>query len=190
MKKTLLYVGMATLAFLNFSCNNDDEVIPEMELMLDRTFMYHDTHETKAATYETKDLQTAFVIENDQLTLFLDSGTDGVSFEIEEDKLTSGYVGEYSLKSLPNPDNGDANTTYFYKNSAPSGSAYFGQANFINGSVEITNYNEKHKLISGTFELTMQDVPDPTITYPTPNSRRCDVTVTGTFENAKLTTNP
>ena len=194
MKKKFLYSGLALLTLINFSCDKntmeEDGVVPQMKLALDRSFMYHDIHELKAASYTTDDLQTAFLIENESLTVYMDSGTDGVSFRISEAKLLSGYVGEYTLQTLPNPDNGDANTTYVYKNGATSGSVYFSQANYINGSIEITDYNEKYNLISGTFEMTMEDVPDPTLTTATPTPRRCDVTITGNFENARLITNP
>lgn len=193
MRKTLFTFCTLAIALLSVSCDNDkdaEDVVPAMDLTMARNFMYHDTHETVAANYKTEDLQTAFVTENEQLTIYLDSGTDGVSFEIEEEKLSSGYVGNYTLQTLPNPDAGDANATFIYKTSAGSGSAYFSKANFIYGIVKITTYDQKHQLISGTFQLKMDDVPDPTITLPTSNPRRCDVTVTGTFENAKLTINP
>ncbi|WP_242928187.1 hypothetical protein [Pontibacter vulgaris] len=191
MKKTLLYICLTSLALLNFSCDSDDkeEVIPEMELSMDRTFMYHDTHETKAASYASDDLQSGFLTGNEKLTIYVGSEKDGISFEIADADLISGYVGNYTLKSLPNPENGKAKITYSYSTSGTSGSVMFSQANTMIGSIEITDYNEKHNLISGAFELRMEDVPDPTATSPT-NPRRCDVTVTGTFENAKLTSNP
>ncbi|NDK54370.1 DUF6252 family protein [Pontibacter fetidus] len=189
MKKTLLYFSLAALTFLNFSCDTDggdaDEVIPEMALTMHRAFMYHDNHETKNATYTSANLQSAFLTENERLTIYVGGDKDDISFEIAEADLPSGYVGNYVLKSLPNPDNGKAKTSYSYATSPTSGSVFFSQANAMNGSVEITNYNEKHQLISGTFELTMENVPDPTATSPT-NPRSCDVTITGTFANAKL----
>ncbi len=194
MKKTLLTYCMFGLTFLSFSCDKDDkeadDVIPEMELSMDRTFMYHDTHETKAVSYTSDDLQSGFLAENEKLTIYVGSGKDGISFEIAAADLVNGYLGTYTLKSLPNPENGKAKTTYSYSTSGASGSVMFSQANTMTGSVEITGYNEKHNIISGTFELTMENVPDPTATSPTSNPRRCDVTVTGSFENAKLTSNP
>lgn len=194
MKKTLLTYCMLGLALLSFSCDKEDdetnEVAPAMELSMERTFMYHDNHETKQASYLSKDIVSGFVKDDGKLTVYVSSGADGISFEIAEADLTNGYVGVYTLKSLPNPANGKANTTYSYSQSGTSGSAYFSQANTMSGAIEITNYNEKHNLISGTFELTMVDVADPTLTAPTTNPRKSDVTVNGTFENAKLTTNP
>lgn len=192
MKKTLLTYCMLGLALLSFSCDDDkeaDDVIPAMEISMERTFMYHDNHETKQASYTTDDCQTGFVKDDGKLTVFIDAGADAISFQIDEEDLADGYIGNYTLMSLPNPDNGKAKTTYSYSITQTSGNAYFSQANYMGGSFKITDYNEKHNLISGTFELTMEDVPDPTLTSSTPAPRRCDVTVTGTFENAKLSTN-
>jgi hypothetical protein len=194
MKKTLLTYCMLGLALLSFSCDKEDdetnEVAPAMELSMERTFMYHDNHETKHASYLSKDIVSGFVKDDGKLTVYLSSDADGISFEIAEADLTDGYIGVYTLKSLPNTANGKASTTYSYSKSGTSGSAYFSEANTMNGAIEITNYNDKHNLISGSFELTMKDVSDPTLTAPTTNPRKCDVTVTGTFVNAKLTSNP
>lgn len=192
MKKTLLYFGLASLAFFNFSCDSDKEevAVPKVELTMERTFVYHDTHETKKANYTTADFNTGIKLENDQLTIYLAAEPDEVAFEVKKADLLNGYVGVYSLKTLPNPETGKANTTYIYDNNDGSGSAFFSQGNFIGGELKITEYNKQHNLISGTYNLTMQDVPDPMLKAPTSNPRRCDVTVTGTFKNGVLITNP
>lgn len=157
---------------------------------MNRLFIYQDNHEEVKATYTDDKLQHSFNLENERLSIYVSSGQDGVSFEITKTDLQEGIIGSYALKSLPNPDAGKAKTTYSYSSQEGSGSIYFSQANFIEGSVIVTDYNVKHSLISGKFEVKLKDVADPALTSPTPTPRRCDVIVTGEFKNARLTSNP
>ncbi|WP_162426302.1 hypothetical protein [Pontibacter pudoricolor] len=125
MRKTLLRFGMASLALLNFSCGSGDKevVVPKMELAMQRTLMYHDTREMKKANYTTADFNSGISLENNKLTIFLAAEPDEIAFEIDETDLLNGYVGVYSLKSLPDPETGKAKTTYIYDNGDGSGSA-------------------------------------------------------------------
>lgn len=57
----------------------------------------------------------------------------------------------------------------------------------VTGAIEITAYDAQHHLLSGRFELALTGVYDPRAQSRVLISRRCDLTLTGTFTNVPVT---
>ncbi len=118
-------------------------------------------------------------------------GLDAISFLIAADKLTAGVLGTYSLKSQPDPNPGAVTTRYtlYSKNTTGSsaGVIYGSSWNIMLGELKITSYDASRRLISGSYSLQMDNLPNP-FDGGVNNTEKehCNLKVTGTFTHVKL----
>ncbi|WP_018478033.1 hypothetical protein [Pontibacter roseus] len=193
MKKLFHYACLLALPLLLGACDEEEKEtpLPEPEASLNRTFDFKNADEDEKATYTLGAFESHLVLENGKLELAFSpaapTGKDALVFKIKSTDIPSGYVGKYSVKSLPETEAGKAETTYYHYLGTGGGSALMSGGNTMAGEVEITAFDTQNQLASGKFEITMPDAYDPTRYNPNlDDARKCDITVTGFFKNLRL----
>lgn len=193
MKKLFPFSLLLVCNFLFVSCDQEEinPVAPEAEASMDRTISFYTDDADQKASYTLGSQEMHLVMENDELeVMFAPSSPpakDGLVFKIKREDFADGYVGKYSVKSVPDTELGLAETTYYYYMGTGAGSALFSSGNIMEGEFEITAYDPESRLASGKFEVLMEDAIDPT-RYSTnlADVRKCDISVTGAFRNLEL----
>ncbi|MBC5991789.1 hypothetical protein [Pontibacter cellulosilyticus] len=133
------------------------------------------------ASLDTERLVASFIIPSH-------IGRDAIAFSINKPQVAAGYVGTYALKSLPDPATGAVDVRYSYRKDGNTYSVYLSSSSTMEGHFTITAYDAKHKLISGNYEMKMRRAFDPKASEVSlENTRRCDITIQGTFTNVKIT---
>jgi hypothetical protein len=125
------------------------------------------------------------------ISLSADEGLDNLSFSIPRANLLTTITGAYTLKSVGAGQTGVVATSYSYYrlnvSGASSASLYLSSQNIILGNLTITAYDAQRRLLSGTYEMRLDNIEDPTDRQlPGPDRVRCNLKVVGSFSNLKL----
>lgn len=177
---------------LNTGCSKEENPLPEptpqATATYRRTFFYPANSAVLDTVYAALLLRA--VAGQDANELNISIGTtkpdENVNFRIERSRIKPGTAGTYSLKTAQSPGQGDASVTY-YCQSGSGGYLYFSTANRLTGSLTVTGYDAARKLLSGRYTVELPDASDPTAAPTTFPKQRCNITLTGTFDNVLVT---
>jgi hypothetical protein len=195
MKKIIPSTWLLVIAFLTFSCDKQEEesatIVPKVEATMERSFNYLESEEEEKAVYSLSLREMQLLADEEKLQIdFAPSrptGNDAVVFSIRQADLLNGYIGNYPIRSLSNNKKGRADITYYHYYNKTSKSALFSSGNRMEGNIEIKAYNATTGLASGSFEVTISGVSDPTAYESNPaKPRKCNITLKGSFNNLKL----
>ncbi|ALD19947.1 hypothetical protein AM218_00235 [Hymenobacter sp. DG25A] len=167
--------------------------VPAAEFALYRSIYYPATAETTGIRYAPIEIKTSGALSEQELTLHFSgsAGPDAITFTLPGQQLTSGLTGTYTLQSLPNPAEGVADVWYvFTRAEAPGstqGSIYGSHMHQLSGYLKITAFDRQRRLISGEYEVTMDNISDPYDSNWGPSPiRRCNLEIGGSFKNMPL----
>lgn len=185
----LLVVSALALA----SCSHDEaEIRPTPEGSYSRAVVYLDQakparHDT---VYQTSVLQLSARRSRGNYKIFLVNPTskDEVGFSIPRAQMPIGrypfYVPSqgtrysYLAQKPDKPAPASTDAWAYDSSSLPS-------TGTVSGAVEITAYDDQHHVLSGRFLLALTNVNDPRALKSI--TRRCDLTLEGTFTNVPVT---
>ena len=172
------------------------EPLPEPTATYRRTWAYLDQAlpARRDSTYQTAALAPTAEQNATSLFVFLRTkpNEEGLLFSINRNRLTPGLTGTYTYRTPLDFTTTDVDLKYyvFYKRTINS-SASWDYGSFVNrqltGSFTITAYDAKRQLLSGKFDARVPNASDPTDTDNTPNPRRCEITLAGSFANLSIT---
>jgi hypothetical protein len=194
MKKIISFVWFCTIATSLVSCDQKEEeastILPNVEATLERTFDYTETKETDRAVYTLSLSDMQLLSDDGKLEVMFapinPARKDALVVNINKKELKNGYVGAYKIKSLSYKA-GQAELTYYHYHNKTSSNALFSVGNDMQGSFEIKTYNATTGLASGTYEVNIKNVTDPTAYETNPlTPRKCDIMLRGEFNNLKL----
>ncbi|GAB3826504.1 hypothetical protein [Hymenobacter jeollabukensis] len=180
------------------SCDSkSDDPQPEAPAVarheMNRVFYYPSNATSAGISYAPADVKASGRLTADQLLLSFEpeAGQDAVSFTLPIARLTAGLTGTYALQSLPTPASAIAQVAYtFTANRSAAGSngrLFLSNANYMDGQVVITAYDQQRRLLSGSYTLKMNDIIDPfSSAMSSPPALRCNLTLNGSFENLPL----
>ncbi|MEJ8802403.1 hypothetical protein [Pontibacter sp. H249] len=195
MKKQLPLLFLFILLFTacGDSKEKSEEAVPAAQATMNAAiaYTYNEPQSAEFSNYSGMSVVSYASLDTDRLTLSFSIpahvGPDAISFSINKQQVIAGYVGTYTLKSLPNPANGAANVQYTYKKDSNSATMYLSNSSTMEGHFTITAYNAKHKLISGSYEVKLKQAFDPKANQINQtDTRRCDITIQGEFTNVKI----
>jgi hypothetical protein len=185
----------AALTFAAASCSDKPEVAPQpapapaADFSLARSFYYPGSTAFRGVSYPTADLRGHAHQDPNGLHLqfITRDQREGVYLSVDGSALGPGLLGTYALRSASNSRNpGSASYGYNYRvtDSGTAGSYYASSFTELEGQVRITAHDAARHLISGSYEVRLPDVGDPTDSVRTrANQQRCRVTLGGSFEN-------
>ncbi|RTQ48492.1 hypothetical protein EJV47_16100 [Hymenobacter gummosus] len=160
---------------------------------MDRMFYYPVSLTSAGISYAPADVKATGRLTTDQLLLSFgpEAGQDAVDFVLPVARLTAGLTGTYALQSLPTPATGVVQVAYTFTTSrtgsGTSGRLFLSNANYMDGQVVITAYDQRRRLLSGNYTVRMNDISDPYSTaMSSPPAARCNLTLNGSFENLPL----
>jgi hypothetical protein len=166
------------------------DLAPAAESDLSRTLLY-ENGTVQGVVYPANVIQASSFSNTEGLTFYAGvdapNGNDHISFRVAPEKLRAGYIGTYTFKSVANAGSGDAVVRYSHATSATSSAIFDSSFSRIEGSYEIRQYDARHKLISGIYQVVIPQALDPyrgTTTQGNPG--KVDITVTGTFRNVAV----
>ncbi len=118
-------------------------------------------------------------------------GRDVIQFTVPAAALVPAVVGSYELVDRSRSPGTAASVAYSFllaRNLASSGSFLIdGESYATRGQLLITAYDAPRRLLSGSFEMVIDDLQNITDKYSVPNAPPlCNLKVTGTFTNLKL----
>ncbi|OON66741.1 hypothetical protein [Hymenobacter sp. CRA2] len=198
MKQFLLPLLGLALTLTAASCDSKHKTedpqpaTPAPAATMDRTFFYPASTVSSGIGYAPDELQTSAYYEPTTLSINVGpkSQQDALHFGIQRSRLASALTGTYSLQGLGSLTN-DAVVRYSYAyvltDSQTSLRLFDSNTTQMEGHVRITEYDADRHLLSGSYEVRLPDVSDPTLpSRAGQNAPRCRVTVSGTFENVRL----
>jgi hypothetical protein len=191
--KLLCAVAVASL-FILAGCKKTKDKPAETPLPpsgadITRTFYYPSTTTTLSSNYNLKNdsiVAAARINGEKQLLISFDvpvtRGHDYILFTINENKIIPGYKGDYAILTSELAGlRGDAQVNYRYKRDM------FSYVEFLPGNaagtLKITSYDEKLKLISGTYNFHINSLHDPMVGM---NWIATEIDLTGRFENVQV----
>ncbi|WP_400193345.1 hypothetical protein [Hymenobacter sp. B81] len=198
MKTFPLLLLAAVLGFTTASCDDQPEATPQpqsapaADFNLSRSFYYPGTTVFSGVSYPTPDLRGHSSLNADGLHLQFNTldRREGLALSVDRSRLGADLLGTYTLRSAS--DSRPAATVgygYNYRvtDSGTSGSYYASSFSELEGQVRITAYDATRRLVSGSYEVRLPDVSDPTDSVRTrANQLRCRVTLGGSFENLSV----
>ena len=118
-------------------------------------------------------------------------GRDIIRFVVPVTALTPAVIGSYRLVGKQHSPGTTASVFYSFllaRNLATSGSFLVdGENNATQGQLVITGYDAPRRLLSGSFEMTIDNLQNITDKFSVPNAAPlCNLRVTGTFADVKL----
>ncbi|GGG60139.1 hypothetical protein [Hymenobacter glacieicola] len=176
-------------------------VPPNPEASYRRTVVYLDQarparHDT---TYQSPILQVASRLSPTEFVLLLHSASrqERLVMSVPRAQMPADLVGSYRFQA---PVNRGQAPFYAYgvdKSDRPGGgeswlydSWWLPSTGAVTGSLTLTAYNTQQHMLSGQFQLALTGVYDPRARSTDSPSRRCDLTLTGTFTNVPVTDTP
>jgi hypothetical protein len=160
---------------------------PAAESSMDRSVIYlNSLKPNMLRNYTPSQIASAAAIKNSEFkfSTYADrtqsTSNDFLVMTIAASQLKPDLVGEYSLRSLPDPTQGVVYTSYSITGSSTF--IYSQSDNRMQGTFRITAYDASRKLISGNYEVLVTSVTDPYDNYRS----ICDVKLAGTFQNIKV----
>jgi hypothetical protein len=186
----LPYLGLA-LGLLA-GCSRDEAPAPAAEATYSRTVTYSDTASPSRldSTFKAPVLK-AFAQQNaNYFTVFVQRppNREAISFSFVRAKLPANLVGTYTFKTKQD-DAPDVDFAYRIEITDRRGSSNWVYDRLIyspTGSLIVTAYDAKHRLVSGRFEVNVPNASDPFALYSTDIPRRCNLSLQGTFTNAPV----
>lgn len=190
---TLLVAG----AFAVASCARDEaEIIPAPEGSYSRAVVYLDqaTPARHDTAYQSPRLQLSAKLSRGSYTIFLVSPTsqDEVGLTIPRALMPATLVGRYPFQV---PSQGARYNYLAQKPDKPApasrdawayDSSWLPSTGAVTGAVDITAYDAQHHLLSGRFQLALTGVYDPRALSTELITRRCNLTLTGTFTHVPV----
>lgn len=193
---TLLVAGALALA----SCSHDEaDIRPTPEGSYSRAVVYLDQakparHDT---AYQSPVLHLSAKLSRGSYTIYLVTPTsqDEVGLTIPRALMPATLVGRYAFQAPIKPSQG---AYYHYLAQKPDkpapasrdawayDSSWLPSTGAVTGAVDITAYDAQHQLLSGRFQLALTGVYDPRALSTEYITRRCDLTLTGTFTNVPV----
>lgn len=166
--------------------------VPAASATLTRTFFYPASGVSHDAGYDPAELMVDAYWEPTSLGLNVapKNQRDALHFGIERSHLTPTLVGTYSLQTRGALSNAAAvrySYAYVLTDSQTSLRLFDSNTTAVEGQIRISEYDAERHLLSGSYEVRLPDVSDPTLPSRLgQNAARCRVTVSGTFENVPL----
>jgi hypothetical protein len=108
---------------------------------------------------------------------------------VDRSQLSKDLAGTYAYKSKGNSTTPPTTLNYYAIIPGYDGRSSWVFGSLIHypiGSLTITAYDAQRKLLSGRFTATMANTSDPMETDNAPISRRCDLSLSGTFTDLVL----
>lgn len=180
-----------TLGLLT-SCSRDDSPAPAAEAMYTRSITYLDTASPSQldSTFTSSALKPFIQQNATYFTVFVQRLPDRetVSFSFLRAKLPANPVGTYRFKTKLDATP-DVDVAYHIEVADRRGSNNWVYDRLIYspmGSLTITAYDAKHRLVSGRFEVNIPNASDPLALYSVYPMRRCNLSLQGTFTNAPV----
>lgn len=177
-------------------CHKNDastpEVVPQAMINFNRSILYLDNDQRIDTTYTTPELKAQITQYADNLSISISpvNNNEKVFFLIDRKRMSAELTGTYTLKTLLD-ENLDSEVRYFYVQPDSLGGGtiiYPGNTQHVKGSFTISSYDSRRKILSGIFSATMAGTNDPTVSYFAYPKRKCDITVTGIFNNIPVVT--
>lgn len=192
--KLAALLAASTLALAGCS---HDEATPSPEASYSRAVTYLDQasparHDT---AYQSPALQIKAELSPKSCAIYLQPATNKESLvlSIPRAQMSAGLIGSYAFRGPVNPS---AAPSYGYRvntSDDPSGSKTWSYENWwlpstgaVAGAVDLTAYDAKRHLLSGHFRLALTGTYDPRASSNEFSTRRCDLTLTGTFANVPV----
>ncbi|RAK68361.1 hypothetical protein [Hymenobacter edaphi] len=194
---SLLLLG-AALSLTATSCADQPDVAPQpapapaATFTLARSFYYPGTTVFSGVSYPTADVR-AHGHQNPaglHLQFVTHDRREGVYLTVDRSALGPDLLGTYALRSATNSRNPAlAGYGYNYRvtDGGTAGSYYASSFSELEGQVRISAYDAARHLISGSYEVRLPDVSDPTDSVRArANQLRCRVTLGGSFANLRV----
>lgn len=165
---------------------------PAPQVTMTRTMSYPTaSRRDNGLTYTQKSMSIGGQLATDALELNFDvpEGNDNLGFQVPRTTLASKLEGRYPVYSQTERSaTTRASYSYYLINTHDASSTViFSAGSVTRGQLIITAYDAARQLLSGSFEVSLDDVADPTEHGPeSSDTPRCAVRLTGTFTNLKL----
>lgn len=166
---------------------------PAVQAQMTRTFSFPtNSGSDTGLSYTQRSMRLTGKLDATALSLGFDApeGSDFIGFTIPVSGLSAALPGTYRLQDRQNSTGAVVETRYAYTILNATGAfksrLFFSNSDAMVGKVVITAYDSQRRLLTGSFEMTMDGVNDPRESYPAPTPLLCNVKVTGTFGNLKL----
>ncbi|MBD1396066.1 hypothetical protein H9Q13_02720 [Pontibacter sp. JH31] len=194
MKKIISSICLCALALLSFSCDETDAastVVPNVEATMERKFKYLETTVDEKITYTLGLSEMHLLSDDDKVEIMFaptrPAGKDALVFKIKKSDFANGYIGTYQIRSILNGKSGKSDLTYYHYYNKTGSTALFSTGNSMEGNIVIKTYDAATGLASGSFEVNIKNVLDPASNEINPiKPRKCDIVLTGEFNNLKL----
>ncbi|MBF9223233.1 hypothetical protein [Hymenobacter ruricola] len=191
------FIALCLTAALAAGCSKKEAdpqpADPAVRADMTRTFTFPASSSSDAGlTYSQKSMRLFGQRDGNALVLAFDvpEGSDFISFTIPTAALSANLQGTYALRDRQNTAGAVVETQYAYTilkvPGATSSQLFFSNGNTMVGKVVITAYDSQRRLLAGSFEMAMDGVNDPRERNPATGTPRCNVKVTGKFENLQL----
>ncbi|AYA37870.1 hypothetical protein D3Y59_12950 [Hymenobacter oligotrophus] len=194
--KTLALLLLPAAALLTATSCSKDSVKPKpdpaVELGMQRSFHFTADNTHRDTTFASGAMESLAARTSQEMYLCFGpaAGADYINLKLDPRQMPSNFVGTYSLDS----NTGAVYSRYLYRRITPSGysaSILSSDAHPTTGTLTISHYDAERKLISGSYTAQFTGVYDPTSTSTNHTQlRRCNLSLSGTFENVKLSVVP
>jgi hypothetical protein len=190
-------IALCMTALLAVSCSKKDAdpqpTDPSVQAEMTRIFTFPTNSSSNTGlAYTQKSMRLFGKQDASALELAFDvpEGSDFIAFTIPNSALSNNLQGTYTIRDRQSSAGTVVEARYAYTilkvPGAISSQLFFSSSNNMVGKVVITAYDNQRKLLAGSFEMAMDGVNDPREGNPATGAARCNVRVTGKFENLKL----
>ncbi|RFP66081.1 hypothetical protein D0N36_04985 [Hymenobacter lapidiphilus] len=188
---------LAALSLAGTSCQKQNDpapyVAPAPVYDLYSIVHYPASNETSGTNYSALRLTGEAKQESGRVVLRFGTGAEGrerVEFMMPG-SFTPGKPSSFGYQSLPAPAADAVQVTYLLNYTLNPTTqitkTYRADKNLTEGSLVITAYDAVHRLVSGRYEVTFQDVADPYAELsPNQPARKAKVIVGGEFSNLPI----
>ncbi|HEX4957933.1 MAG TPA: hypothetical protein VFV46_07125 [Lacibacter sp.] len=202
-KFTVIFLLLVGINLTHGSCkkqSNNVVMLPPAEASLIRNLVFtKQTNVEKNVSYGASQVKTTAGTDNGNffIRLYTESNIPGTASEsvvlyINESHLTSNLAKGYSFGTIE-PALKRVYYTYTFHESGTSSWTSITDSGIgvvFQGVLNITSYDEKNKLVSGSYLLKARKlITDPTIksiAEPIDPMNECDLTLTGDFSNIRI----
>lgn len=202
MNKIVQFLFLSAIVISLWSCKkSEDNDISPAETVSKSSFYYHrvitylQPGASKELLFPSKsDTNVVAVLNQNHLLLsfYTKPFSDDIMFDIMAGDLNSEIVGNYPIR-IKGQSEAVVNANYIinFYNLQEEQHSFEVLASLFNGSgiLTISKYDKQRNTISGTFQLSLQNVPDPTIDVTSQNLQvvpLCNVAIDGSFDNILL----
>jgi len=189
--KKIFYLALAAVFFSACSKSPVQEIIPEATANFSRSFFFPRINVSESVvTNQISTIKLNGTYNNVQalvigLEIVLPSGSEYIEITIKKEKIKTGLMGDYVISPFltQGKPGGDVEVMYGYSKIPPA--TLFFLPGIADGVLHITGYDEKNKLVKGSYNFRINSDKDPR-TATTTVWENTQIDVNGSFENLQI----